>query len=167
MYARLAPVVLRPDKASGTHGWLGLGCRLHAVGVTCTNLQQQHSSSGAPPIYDRLSAHSTDTPHQFHVTSWRHACAASRPAAVPCMHFDSLARHNVICSPCGTTKELRRRLHCCHCTARAAGHGLQPPPTCGLTTRHGQLTRWMTESVMLPIMAFFIALRPREAGCMQ
>lgn len=51
--------------------------------------------------------------------------------------------------------------------SRHAGRLRLPPAhvlTCGLTTRHGQLTRWMTVSVMLPIIAFFMALRPREAA---
>jgi hypothetical protein len=49
-------------------------------------------------------------------------------------------------------------LVCSAAAVAAAAH------TCGLTTRHGQVTRWMTESVMLPIMAFFMAFRPRDAA---
>jgi hypothetical protein len=72
-------------------------------------------------------------------------------------------------TPCVDTLEVpvpaqwcsRLRLRCCYC--QGGWPVLQPTRTCGLTTRQGQLTRWITESVMLPIMAFFIALRPREA----
>ena len=121
-----------------TYGCLWVCCCLHAVGVSSSDLHQ--------------------------LQNW-----------MPLAHQPAAQRRPGIRAPNAATRRYHDKIPTCSCTAWGAllhwpvrdGCCWQYIHTCltwGFTTRHAQLALLMTESVMLPIMAFFMALRPRDAA---